>query len=162
MKVVQFQCLRDWLILQNKHYSFLCLQPVIKERFLIYHTGCSMMTSCTHQSIGAQSNAGPGLVTSNLSKLVIPLILWRRSDDKLLQSMTSWMWEVSLGGHGMIRKVALNKHNLSVFAWVCACICQGDSSRSQFYEWKEGICHFFTIFGQGAVQRGKLCLCSQE
>lgn len=51
-----------------------------------------------HQSIEVQSNTGPGLVTSNLSKLVIPLILWRRSDDKLLQSMMSWVQEVSLGG----------------------------------------------------------------
>lgn len=50
--------------------------------------GCSMMTSCTHKSIWAQSNTGLVWATSNLSKLVIPLILWRRSDDKLLQSMT--------------------------------------------------------------------------
>lgn len=28
-----------------------------------------------------------------------------------------------------------------------------ESSRSSFYEWKEGICHFFTIFGHKAVQR---------
>lgn len=27
-----------------------------------------------------------------------------------------------------------------------------ESSRSSFYEWKEGICHFFTIFGHKAVQ----------
>ncbi len=36
---------------------------------------------------------------------------------------------------------------------LCVCICLQDSSRSQFYEWKGGICHFFTIFGHSAVQR---------
>lgn len=28
-----------------------------------------------------------------------------------------------------------------------------ESSRSSFYEWKEDICHFFTIFGNRAVHR---------
>lgn len=28
-----------------------------------------------------------------------------------------------------------------------------ESSRSSFYEWQEGICHFFTIFGHEAVRR---------
>lgn len=75
----------------------------------------------THQSIWVQSNTGLGRVTSNLTKLVIPLILWRRSDDKLLQSMTSWVWEVSLMDlyHSKIREGALNKHMLHDLG-VCA------------------------------------------
>lgn len=36
---------------------------------------------------------------------------------------------------------------------VCVCVCWEDSSRSQFYEWKESICHFFAIFGHRVAQR---------
>lgn len=34
--------------------------------------------------------------------------------------------------------------------------------RSQFYEWKEGICHFFTIFGHGAVLRESFVYAAQN
>lgn len=38
----------------------------------------------------------------------------------------------------------------------CLQACAGQTrARSQVYEWKEGICHFFTIFGHVAVQREK-------
>lgn len=47
--------------------------------------------------------------------------------------------------------------NTSDTVWACLCECvrlrREDSSRSQFYEWKEVICQLFTIFGHGAVQR---------
>lgn len=50
-----------------------------------------------------------------------------------------------------IRTEALNKHK-GHNSNVCACRCWEDCSSSHFYEWREGICHFFTIFGHSVVQ----------
>lgn len=59
----------------------------------------SAWTISKHQSVTLQTITSLGLIASSLSKLVITLILWRRSDDKLFQSMTNVLF-VSVCAHG--------------------------------------------------------------
>lgn len=56
--------------------------------------------------------------------------------------------------HSKIREEGFRTNRTGTIQRLHACAGQ-TRARSQFYEWKEGICHFFTIFGHVAVQREK-------
>lgn len=78
-----------------------------------------------HIKVYEHSDTSLGQITSNLSKLVIPLILWRTSDDKPLQSMTSWVWEVSLDGprqglEDLFTNTCgtIQQHQLGIHLWI--------------------------------------------
>lgn len=76
----------------------------------------SAWTISKHQSVTLQTITSLGLIASSLSKLVITLILWRSSDDKLFQSMTNVLF-VSMCAHGHL--------------CVCVCVSQGPSQHWQ-------------------------------
>lgn len=70
-----------------------------------------------------QTNTSPRLFASSLSKLVITLILWRRSDDKLFESMTSvcvCVWELHGAEIKMVKGkcVSLHRDNNKPQSWV--------------------------------------------